>query len=71
MLVVEEHVPPVVVTVVAPLVEAVHNTLHHPRTLRILGHVIHAGKQLLHIVGVILHILVAFRVHTEDIVGID
>ena len=68
--VIEEHVPPVVVTIVAPLVQAVDCTLHNPRTVRILGLVIYTGEKLLHIVLVILHILVALRVHTEDIVSV-
>ena len=60
MLVIEEHVPPVVVSVVTPLPETVDCTLDNPRTIWILSHIIDTGKELLHVILIIFHIFVSF-----------
>ena len=46
----EEHVPPVVVAVVDPLLAAVAHIFDDPRAVGMLGFVVHARQQLLHVV---------------------
>ncbi len=53
MLVSEEHMPPVIVAVVAPLIPSVDGTLHNPWTGRVLCLVVDPGEQLLHVVVII------------------
>ena len=53
----EEHVPPVVVAVVDPLFAAVADLFDDPRTVGMLGPVVHARQQLLHVVIVVFDIV--------------
>ena len=50
------HVPPVVVSVVYPLLTAVSFFFHYPRTVGILCLIVYAGKQLLHVVICIVYV---------------
>ena len=53
----EEHVPPIVVAVVDPLFAAVADLFDDPRTVGMLGPVVHARQQLLHVVIVVFDIV--------------
>ena len=50
------HVPPVVVSVVYPLLTAVSFFFHYPRTVGILCLIVYTGKQLLHVVICIVYV---------------
>ena len=60
----EEHVPPVVVAVVDPLLAAVAHLFDDPRTVGVFGLVVHTRQQLLHVVVVVVDV---FRTAVLDL----
>ena len=67
----EEHVPPVVVAVVDPLPAAVAYLLDDPRAVGMLGLVVHARQQLLHVVVIVFDVVTAAVGLPELVDGID
>ena len=68
--VIVEFVIPVGIAVVNPLVAALAEILHYPRTCRILGHIVDAGEELNHILVSIGGVLGTAIGHPELVHGV-
>ena len=70
-LVVVQHVPPVVVAVVDPLLAPVARVFHHPGAVGVLGLVVDAGQELLHVIVGVVDVQAAVVGFPELVDGVD
>ena len=71
MAVVKQHMPPVIISVIQPLIFPISGFPDHPGALRILRGIIDTEQQLLHVVVIVLQVLARTGSRPEFIDGID